>query len=112
FAFLGFLGIAMGEAGFSTIRAQLFTLCLVVILLFLVEQDRKGKGWALWAWLPVYLIWVNLHGGFLVGVALLTVYISERFFLNFLVEKNLLKSLKMVQRQILFLMATGLLTLV
>ncbi len=111
FSFLGLLGIAMGEAGLSTIRAQLFTLCFVLILLFLVEQDRKGKGWALWAWLPIYVIWLNLHGGFLVGVALLAVYISERFFLNLLAEKNFLKSLQMMQRQIWFLMATGLLTL-
>ncbi|MGB7911860.1 MAG: hypothetical protein WCF59_06510 [Desulfobaccales bacterium] len=111
FAFLGLLGILMGWAGFGTIRAQLFTLCFLVILLFLMEQDRKGEGWALWAWLPVYLIWVNMHGGFLVGLGLLAIYISERFFLNLLAEKNFLKSLQMVQRQIWFLIATCLLTL-
>ncbi|MGO9621961.1 MAG: hypothetical protein ACLPT6_11200 [Desulfobaccales bacterium] len=112
FSFLGLLGIMMGLAGFSTIRAQLFTLCFTIILLFLVEEDRKGKGWALWAWLPVYLIWLNLHGGFLVGVVLLAVYISERFFMNFFAGKNFLKSLQMVKRPILFWVATCLLTLV
>jgi len=112
FSFLGLLGISMGLGGFTTIRAQLFTLFFTIILLFLVEEDRKGKGWALWAWLPVYLIWLNLHGGFLVGVVLLAVYISERFFMDFFAEKNFLKSLQMVKRQILFLMATCLLTLI
>ena len=111
FAFLGLLGISLGWAGFGTIRAQLFTLCFLVILLFLMEQDRKGKAWALWAWLPVYLVWVNMHGGFLVGLGLLAIYISERFFLNLLAEKNFLKSLQMVKRQIGFLAATCLLTL-
>jgi len=112
FAFLGLLGISMGQGGFSTIRAQLFTLCFLLILFFLIEEDRKGKSWALWAWLPVYLIWLNLHGGFLVGLGLLAAYISERFFIDFLAEKNFLKSLKMVKRQIWFLMATCLLTLI
>ncbi len=111
FAFLGLVGIALGQAGFSTIRAQLFTLGFVIILLFLLAEDRKGKHWALWVWLPIYLIWLNLHGGFLVGVGLLAVYISERFFVSFLTERNFLKSLQMIQRQIFFLMATALLTL-
>lgn len=112
FSFLALLGIMMGWGGFSTIRAQLFTLCFLIILLFIVEEDRRGKNWALWAWLPIYLIWLNLHGGFLVGVGLLAVYISEQFFMNFLSEKNFLKSLKMMKRHILFLIATCLLTLI
>ena len=52
-----------------------------------------------------------MHGGFLVGLGLLAIYISERFFLNLLAEKNFLKSLQMVKRQIWFLAATCLLTL-
>jgi hypothetical protein len=111
FSFIALLGIAMGWGGFSTIRAQLFTLCFLIIFLFLIEADRRNKGWALWAWLPLYLIWLNLHGGFLVGVGLLAVYIGQQFFLTFLAEKNFLNSLRAVKRQIWFLLATCLLTL-
>jgi hypothetical protein len=112
FSFLALLGIALGWGGFSTIRAQLFTLSFLIIFLFLMEADRRGKTWALWAWLPLYLVWLNLHGGFLVGPGLLAVYLSQQFFLDFLAEKNFLSSLRAVKRPIWFFMATCLLTLV
>ena len=46
----------------------------------LMEQDRKGKAWALWAWLPVYLVWVNVHGGFLVRLGLLAILVKQNGF--------------------------------
>lgn len=112
FSLLALIGLCLGWAGFSTIRAQLFTLCFLIMLFFLIEEDRKGKAWALWAWLPVYLTWLNLHGGFVVGLGLLAVYTIEQLFIDFGAEKNFLRSLKMTKRHILFLIATCLLTIV
>lgn len=112
FSFLAWLGIGMGWGGFSTIRAQLFTLLFLVIFFFLIEADRRGKGWALWLWLPLYLIWLNLHGGFLIGLGLLAVYLGEQVFLSLMAGRDLLNSLKVVRRQVLFLAASCLLTLV
>jgi hemolysin-activating ACP:hemolysin acyltransferase len=43
------LGIGLGWCGFTTIRAQLFSICFLLVLLFLLEEDRKGKRWPLWA---------------------------------------------------------------
>ena len=97
---------------FSSIRAQLFTLCFLIILLFLIEEDRKGKAWALWAWLPVYLVWLNLHGGFVVGLGLLAIYTIEQLFMDFDTEKNILKLLQKSKRHVFFLIATCLLTIV
>jgi hypothetical protein len=111
FSMIAFLGIGMAWGGFSTIRAQLFTLAFLVIFLSLVEADRKGKGWALWAWLPIYLIWLNMHGGFMVGLGLMAVYICERIFTSFLGGHLFLKAVKMRKRQIMFCAATLLLTL-
>jgi hypothetical protein len=106
------IGIGLGWVGFTTIRAQLFTLCFLIIFFFLIEEDRKGKDWALWAWLPIYLIWLNLHGGFIVGLGLLGFYTIEQGLMDFITGKNLLKSLKKIKRNMLFLFATCLLTLV
>lgn len=112
FSFLALIGIFLGWVGFSSIRAQLFTLCFLIILLFLIEEDRKGKAWALWAWLPVYLVWLNLHGGFVVGLGLLAIYTIEQLFMDFDTEKNILRLLQKSKRHVLFLIATCLLTIV
>jgi hypothetical protein len=112
FSFLAPIGIGLGWGGFSTIRAQLFTLCFLTVLLFLLEEDRKGRRWALWSWLPVYLLWLNVHGGFIVGLGLFAVYIIEKGFNAWLAEKEVGKALKTLPRPSLFLLATACLTLV
>jgi hypothetical protein len=109
FSYLAIVGLGLGWGGFTTIRAQLFTLFFLMIFLFLVEEDRKGNNWALWAWLPFYLIWLNVHGGFLVGLGLLAIYTSEKFFMNFITDKSFSKSFKMAARPLLFFLASCLL---
>jgi hypothetical protein len=79
FAWLSPLGINLGWIGFTTIRAQLFTLSFLVVLLLFLEEDRRGRRWWIAAWLPMYVIWLNLHGGFVVGVGLVSLYALEGF---------------------------------
>ncbi len=51
-------------------RPHLFTLLFVVIFWWLLERVREGRT-RLLAWLPVLTVpWVNLHGGFFVGIVL------------------------------------------
>ncbi len=104
FSYLAFLGMSLGLIGFSTVRAALFTFFFVMIFLFLFEEDRKGKSWALWALLPVHVIWLNIHPGFMVGLGLLAVYTGEKFFLKFKTEKSFPIALKEVVRPSLFLL--------
>lgn len=60
--------------GTNTIRPQIFTfLCLVLLLLALDAADRGRTRW-LWSVPAVIAAWVNLHGGFLAGIALLWVW--------------------------------------
>jgi hypothetical protein len=80
FSFLAFFGIALGWIGFTTIRSQLFTLLFLTLFLLLVEEDRKGFTTPFFLWLPLYVIWLNVHGGFLVGFGLFVLYIVERVF--------------------------------
>lgn len=67
-----------GAIGFTTIRAQLFTLLFLTLLLILLERDRDGDRRWLAIWLPLYVVWLNLHAGFVVGAALLACHTVEQ----------------------------------
>lgn len=82
FAFLALVVIALIGGGFSTIRAQLYSLTLVGCLLWFFELDRDETRRWLIAWIPLYLIWINLHAGFLVGIGILAAYWVERLLLG------------------------------
>lgn len=111
FSIMAFLGIALGWVFFTTIRAQVFSLMFLVILLLLIEEDRRGKKWPLWVWLPMHVIWVNMHGGFLMGLGLLSIYIMELFLFSLGQEKKLFESLKKVKFHLTIFVALCFLTL-
>ena len=79
FVVLAPLVLPFGWVGFGTVRAQLFTLFFLVCLLLLLEQDRRGRRWWLAAWLPMYVVWLNIHAGFVAGVGLLGLYTIDSF---------------------------------
>jgi hypothetical protein len=110
FSFIAFWGILLGRIGFTTIRAQLFSLMFLLAVLFLIEENRKGKKWPLLAVMPLYTVWVNIHGGFLIGLGLFGIYIFELFLSCFLRERDLVKSLTSVKYQIVTFIAMGFLT--
>jgi hypothetical protein len=59
---------------FWSARPQIFTLALAGVFIALLERQRanRGRGW--WI-LPLLMVgWVNLHGGFAVGLMLIGVY--------------------------------------
>jgi hypothetical protein len=64
------LSLLLVDAGFSTVRAQMYSFVLLAALLYLFEVDRRGRRAWLALWLPLYVVWMNLHGGFLVGAGL------------------------------------------
>ncbi|MBP8252778.1 MAG: hypothetical protein KAX40_10465 [Herpetosiphon sp.] len=61
------LGIIDNARGWS-LRPQVISVMLFVLVFFLIPRKR-------WHWLfvPLFLLWVNLHGGFAVGGALLAI---------------------------------------
>ncbi len=69
------------EGGYSPVRAQVFTYLFFILSLYLLDQARAGKHWKyLWWLVPIELIWCNLHGGFVVGLGLISLYaIGEAF---------------------------------
>ena len=56
-------------------RPHLFTLLFVVAMLDLLERTRRdGRLQRLYWTIPLTAVWVNLHGGFFVGIVLLGCY--------------------------------------
>ena len=51
------------------IRPQVFTFAFLAITLLLVERHMRRGGRAIWALPPLFVLWANLHGGFVAGIA-------------------------------------------
>jgi hypothetical protein len=54
------------------VRPRIFTLLLSSIFLFILEKyTRNGNGRIIWVLIPLMVLWVNLHGAFVIGFALI-----------------------------------------
>ncbi len=72
------LAIFLAHLGFfSAVRAQVYTFFFTALLILLWQFDRTGsRSWII-AWLILFPLWVNLHGGFVVGIGLMGMYSFE-----------------------------------
>jgi hypothetical protein len=68
---LGWLGILTAIA---TIRPHMFTLLFSAITFIIIAQADKRKYRWLWAAPPVFLLWINFHGGVLAGLGFLGIW--------------------------------------
>ena len=55
-------------------RPQLFTFLLVAAMLTLLARHNYRGEAPLWLLIPMMALWANLHGGFIVGIAILAIY--------------------------------------
>lgn len=55
-------------------RPQLFTFLLFAALLAILARDNYRGSGPLWLAIPIMALWVNLHGGYIIGVATLGTY--------------------------------------
>lgn len=69
--FLAYLGF------FATIRAQVYSFLFTAVMVLLWQEDRRSRAFLV-VWLLVFVLWVNLHGGFVVGIGLTALYCVER----------------------------------
>src|SRR4051794_18768803 len=77
-AWIAPVGILFAGAAFSPVRAHLYSLVFAACLLYLLERDRGGdRRWIL-IWLPLSVLWFNLHAGAVMGVLLLGAYAFEQ----------------------------------
>jgi hypothetical protein len=78
-AMLGPLGIGMTLTGLTVLRAHVFTLVFVGILLWCLDADRRGSRRWLIAWIPLQVAWQNCHGGFVIGPILVAAHAAEQW---------------------------------
>lgn len=78
FGLLGAIAVLLADQGFSTLRAQLYSYLLTACLLYWLDRDREGDRKWLLVWLPVYVVWLNLHAGFLVGAGIFLLHTLEQ----------------------------------
>lgn len=56
------------------IRMQMITLLGMALTLWLLYRFRRGELKQLWWFLPIFLIWTNLHAGFATGLFILALF--------------------------------------
>jgi len=60
---------------FFTLRPQMFGYLFLLLLLIVLELFRKRVVWPIWTLPPLFLLWVNTHGSFIVGIGVLAIYL-------------------------------------
>jgi len=73
-AFATLLAVGASSIHFLA-RPHLFTLLFVPVCIWVLEADRRKNTRCLWLLTPLTVLWTNLHGGFVVFLALLGVLI-------------------------------------
>jgi len=63
--------------GCATLRAQAYSFLFFAVLLYLLELDSAGKRRWIAAWMAVVVLWVNMHGGVVIGLLTLGLYWVE-----------------------------------
>lgn len=63
------LNVVLLTPTLGTFRPQIFTVALLVALLAVLVDYSRKPSWRIWLLPPLFLLWVNLHGGFLSGMA-------------------------------------------
>jgi hypothetical protein len=62
------------------LRPQMFGSLFLVITLIVVEHFRQGRPKALWILPPLFLIWINAHGSWIIGVGIILVTLAAGLF--------------------------------
>jgi hypothetical protein len=70
----------LGQVAFTTIRAGLYTMLFLAILLAAIDRDRddaQARRFLLIV-VPVLALWINLHAGWVVGAGAIGLYAGEQ----------------------------------
>lgn len=64
---------------FWVFRPHLMTYLFFIGYIFILEKYRQGRNY-LWVLPPVMVLWVNMHGSFIMGIVLICIYLLSGFF--------------------------------
>jgi hypothetical protein len=62
-------------ASFLVARAELYSLALFPLLVALLRAETRRRSNRIWLAVPLLALWANLHGGVLIGFAVLAAYL-------------------------------------
>ena len=65
--------LVLADVSFS-LRPQMLGYLFIILTLIVLEQFRQNKPRALWFLPPLFLVWVNTHGSFIIGLGVISVY--------------------------------------
>ncbi len=72
---------ALATAPTWGVRPQMVSLLFSAAFMYILDRTRQNGGWKILILLPVLtLIWVNMHGGYILGFALVGLHITGEFF--------------------------------
>jgi hypothetical protein len=63
-----------------TLRPQMLGYLLLILALIILERFRQGRVGTLWLLPPLFLLWVNTHGSFVIGIFAFGVYAISGLF--------------------------------
>jgi hypothetical protein len=72
------IGLALGARAAEPVlgtRPQVFTFALVCWTLWIAESYLRHGGRRVWLLPPLFLLWANLHAGFIAGVGFLAIFV-------------------------------------
>ena len=76
-------------------RPQLFTFMLFAATLALLARDNHRGRAPLWLMIPIMILWANLHGGFIIGIATPAVYTGVVGLQDLLAGRGLARALRL-----------------
>lgn len=74
-AFLVLLGAIASAVAWGA-RPQMLSLLLASAFLYVLDEYRHGEKDRLWLLPPLTVLWVNLHSGYMMGLALIGIYVA------------------------------------
>jgi hypothetical protein len=80
---------ALSSAPIWGVRPQMFTLLFTSIFLFLFDRFRRNENFRTLIPIPlITILWVNLHAGYIIGIAIEIIYIFGYLLENFILRHS------------------------
>jgi hypothetical protein len=66
--------VAVQCSPYFQFRPQLFTFAIFGAFILILSRDAYRRAGSVWPTIPLLMLWANLHGGFIIGIATLATY--------------------------------------
>jgi hypothetical protein len=76
------LGLVLATISGSPVwgpRAQMITFAFTCLVLYIVERHLRQGGRLIWALVPLFLVWSNLHSGFIIGAGFIVLILGAEY---------------------------------